>query len=220
MYSPIPVKGRSHFGSNYWQAYSPKLGRDVNFYSDLEYDHWVLIETDCTIKRFCEQPLKINGRFAGKEVASIFDMWIEYDDGKQEFREVKYERDLRPSSPKFEDVMRQTTLQREWCLHNNFSYRIITDSEIRTGKTYLDNLKVMLPYLNSRNNMAETDCYKVIKVIRNGSTKINAIYKELDTLPKYKIRSILYYLIYIKRISTNIKEKSLNGETEVWLDGK
>lgn len=41
MYSPINIKRSSKFGNHYWESYSPKLKRN-----DLEYDFWVLVETD------------------------------------------------------------------------------------------------------------------------------------------------------------------------------
>lgn len=111
--TPIEVKGRSHFGSNFWDAYSPKIKRDVNFYSDLEYDHWILVETDSRIKNFCEQPLKIEGLYNGKKAESIFDMWVQWDDGVNEFIEIKYSKDLIPKSKQYDRVKKQITLQQE-----------------------------------------------------------------------------------------------------------
>ncbi|WP_350302699.1 hypothetical protein [Peribacillus frigoritolerans] len=59
MYSPIPTKRSSKFGNNYWEAYSPKVKRNVRLFSDLEYDFWVLIETNPQISTYCERPLEI-----------------------------------------------------------------------------------------------------------------------------------------------------------------
>ncbi|KEP24869.1 hypothetical protein BA70_14805 [Bacillus zhangzhouensis] len=58
MYSPINIKRSSKFGNNYWEAYSPKLKRNVRLFSDLEYDFWVLVETDPKIPNFCERPFE------------------------------------------------------------------------------------------------------------------------------------------------------------------
>ncbi|MFJ7310831.1 Tn7 transposase TnsA N-terminal domain-containing protein [Peribacillus frigoritolerans] len=138
---PIPVKGRSHFGSNFWDAYSPKIKRDVNFYSDLEYDHWILVETDSKISTFCEQPLKIEGIYKGKKSESIFDMWLLWENGDNEFVEIKYSKDLLPGSKQFERVMKQITLQKEWCIKKGYKYTVKTEKEIRFNYIYLNNMR-------------------------------------------------------------------------------
>ena len=91
---PVWTPPRGRFNNNLWQVYSPKVDRVVNLYSDLEYDHWVLVETDPQIRLFCEQPRKIDVVIAGKSVSSIFDMWIERVTGEEEYREVKYADDV------------------------------------------------------------------------------------------------------------------------------
>ena len=52
-------KRNGRFGNNIWISYSPKLNRNITLYSDLEYDHWILIENDKNIKSFCEQPYHV-----------------------------------------------------------------------------------------------------------------------------------------------------------------
>ncbi len=59
MYTPIPMKRSTRYGNNYWEAFSNKMNRDVRFFSDLEYDHWILVEADLDIVAFCEQPMRI-----------------------------------------------------------------------------------------------------------------------------------------------------------------
>ncbi|MED0708838.1 DDE-type integrase/transposase/recombinase [Aneurinibacillus aneurinilyticus] len=56
-FQPVPLKRNAHYGSNYWEVYSPKIKRNVHLFSDLEYDHWVSVETNPQIKAFCEQPV-------------------------------------------------------------------------------------------------------------------------------------------------------------------
>jgi hypothetical protein len=90
MYTPIPIKRSSKYGNNYWVSYSSKLGRNVRLFSDLEYDHWLLIETDPFIVSFCEQPLCIRQEMETDFVESIFDMWTIDVNGTETFIEVKY----------------------------------------------------------------------------------------------------------------------------------
>jgi hypothetical protein len=75
MYTPLPIKRSTKYGSNYWEAMSVKMNRDVRFFSDLEYDNWILVECDPNIIRFCEQPMRIKIEWQYVWVESIFDMW-------------------------------------------------------------------------------------------------------------------------------------------------
>jgi hypothetical protein len=93
-FQPVLLKRNGRYGSNYWEVYSPKIGRNVRLFSDLEYDHWVMVETNPKIKTFCEQPLRIVEYIDGKRHESIFDMWVQWEDGTEMFIEVKYQKDL------------------------------------------------------------------------------------------------------------------------------
>lgn len=90
MYSPIPIKRSSKFGNNYWEAYSPKVKRNVRLFSDLEYDFWVLIETNPQVRAFCERPLKIEQMYEGKLMKVMFDMWVEWENKNEQFVEIRY----------------------------------------------------------------------------------------------------------------------------------
>ncbi|MGE7111499.1 hypothetical protein [Lysinibacillus sp. NPDC047702] len=52
-------------------AYSNKLKRTVYLFSDLEYEHWLQIESDPDIIEFCEQPIKMEIIHNGKVLSSI-----------------------------------------------------------------------------------------------------------------------------------------------------
>ena len=54
MYTPLIKTRTGRYGNNHWLVFSPKLKRDVNLFSDLEFDNWVLIETDPTVVTFCD----------------------------------------------------------------------------------------------------------------------------------------------------------------------
>ena len=137
---PIWTPPRGRFSNNLWQVYSPKVDRVVNLYSDLEYDHWVLVESDPHIRLFCEQPRKIVVVVAGKSVSSVFDMWIERVGGEEEYREVKYAADVARFS-------RQIGAQRAWCERAGVGYAVVTEREIRNRPQYLANWKLLLRYL-------------------------------------------------------------------------
>lgn len=79
------------YGNNYWVRNSYKIKRPVEFYSHLENDHHLFVMCDPDIVDFCEQPLKMEFEVDGDIRTSIIDMWVKYRDGREEFREIKYE---------------------------------------------------------------------------------------------------------------------------------
>ena len=66
MYKPLITDGSKKFGNNRWLSYSSKLKRDVYLFSDLEYEHWLLVESDPKIVEFCEQALLMESFINGK----------------------------------------------------------------------------------------------------------------------------------------------------------
>jgi hypothetical protein len=218
MYYPLNVKRSTHYGNNYWEAFSPKLNRNVRLFSDLEYDHWVLVETNTKIISFCEQPLSIQSIVNNKSVNSIIDMWVLYSNGKESFIEVKYSSELDPSNPKSIRSIRQTTAQRIWCEERNFNYQIITEKDIRSNHNYLDNMRTILPYLRTRTSPIETDKAKIIKKIRDTSITIAEIESSIPEIPSSRLRETLYHLIYEGIIMANVDKIPLSRNTEVWIN--
>lgn len=81
---------------------------------------------------FCEQPLKVTNHINGEAKSSIFDMYIKYDDGKQEFREIKYSSELNKPN-----VIDQIAIQSSWCNENGYEHIIQTEIEIRENRLLL-----------------------------------------------------------------------------------
>jgi hypothetical protein len=116
VYTPIDMKQSMKFGSEYWEVFSPKINRIAKFFSDLEYDHRVLVVTNPFIKTFCEQPLRIKQKINGKFVVSIIDMWVLYEDDAECFVEVKYANDA-VSDERSKNAI---GAQKLWCQENGF----------------------------------------------------------------------------------------------------
>ena len=58
-YSPVWQLAASRFGNNRWIVFSLELLRLVILYSDLEYGHVVIVESNYQIISYCEQPLRL-----------------------------------------------------------------------------------------------------------------------------------------------------------------
>ena len=135
MYTPQAMIRGNPSGSNYSEFYSFKLKRSIFGTSDLETDNCVLLDCNPRVLKYCEQPLTIEGIYEGQKRKTTFDVWVEYETG-EEFQEIKYKKDLQPISNKYQRVLQQTTLQKNWCLENGKAYTIRTEEDIRKNSHY------------------------------------------------------------------------------------
>lgn len=143
---PVWNPGRGSYGNNLWQAYSPKLGRNVKLYSDLEYYHWILVEATPGIVTFCEQPIKMLSRVDGRDRASYIDMWVQWQDGAEEYRELKYAKDI--AQIEFKPFLRrQIEIQTAWCERHGVEHLVITDEQVHANKLLLRNWRLILSIL-------------------------------------------------------------------------
>lgn len=218
MYQPVDIKRSMKYGNNYWEVYSPKIKRTVRFFSDLEYDNWVLIETNPNVINFCEQPKKIRYLFNGELVETIFDMWVLYNDGIEEFIEVKYSKELENTNPRAKRSIRQTTVQKLWCDENHFTHSIRTEKDIRGNKIYLNNMKQILSYMQTHCFNIEITKNIIFNCIKNQSTKIGDIVKNTSNLSVQIGMGSICLLIYKGYLNANIYERILDFETEVWIN--
>jgi hypothetical protein len=154
MYEPLITDGSKKYGNNRWLSYSSKLKRDVYLFSDLEYEHWLLVESNPKIVEFCEQALLIEVFVNGKLQTSIIDMWVKYDNGKEEFLEIKYSSDLSK-----EKVINQISIQKKWCNEHGFQHHIRTEEYIRANKLLLSNLKLLMKGSKQQKQQIEIDRY-------------------------------------------------------------
>lgn len=212
MYVPLIKKRTGRYGNNHWMVYSPKLKRDVNLFSDLELDHWVLLETDPNVETFCEQPDIASDEEDDR--TSILDTWVKYKDNTEVFIEIKYSNDLDN-----EDVQKQISTQKKWCEKNGKAHRVMTEKDIRNNLILLENLKEMIPYLLNSSTPVETDQHKISEQLRNGRVKIQNLHEKLKlTYPR--LFEAIFCMIYKGEIQADIDSKHLSPETEVWIGGE
>lgn len=217
MYKPIYPKGRGRYGNNYWEVYSTRINRVVKLYSDLEYDHWVLVEGNSNVDRFCEQPLKVVLYIAGKKYETIFDKWIKYKSGEEVFVEIKYSSELDPQNPKSVRALRQIEIQKAWCEERSFRYEIRTEQEIRKNPILLENTKALIPFIRNRRHPLELTCRKIVQLIRSQRVTLQQLY-EAFVGQKTEIFEAICWLIFEGTLRSNIDQVRLGTQTEVWIN--
>ena len=138
--TPIDMPRGTHYGNNYWMFHSRKVGRRVTAFSNLEYANLLKLEMNPEVEYYCEQPCKQVVNIDGKKYDTVFDVYIVYKDGREEFQEVKYEEELESDTDQGKRSRKQIEIQKHWCLQNGYPYKVVTDKDIYIGKYTLRNL--------------------------------------------------------------------------------
>lgn len=140
---PLNMERSKHYCSNYWQFRSRKLGRRVTAFSNLEYWNLLCLEMDPELAHYCEQPCEQTVNIDGERHKTVFDVYVVYRDGREEFQEVKYRQELDAQDEKGERSRRQVDVQRHWCAQNGYAHAVRTDAEILRGPYTARNLSLL-----------------------------------------------------------------------------
>jgi len=203
MYTPLKL-GRGNFGSNYWSVYSHRLGRAVNLYNDLEYDHWVLIESNYHIEKYCEKPKEIIGYIKGKKVKSCFDMWIK--DGTMEtFVRIRY---------KGKETAKELLLK-DWSVKNGINYILKNEDDIRFNMILLDNLKLILSFTRNRSYLVDIDIFKILKLVKKDTVTISQIILTFPEIPPSRVYESISRMIFDGIIQCNIDSEIFGPNLDV-----
>lgn len=125
---------RAHHASSLWYVYSPRTNSDWVLRGDLEWDHFVLTESDPRIKDIDFSPVPVDGVFEdGARYQTILDAVVTYCDGSVEWREVK------PVDASCERTERQRRAQVEAAGVAKVGYSRWTETEIYANPLKLAN---------------------------------------------------------------------------------
>ncbi|MGG4217821.1 hypothetical protein ABEW32_06285 [Paenibacillus jamilae] len=160
MYSPVR-KIENEMGRNRFYVFSKRLGREVRLYNSLQYDHWVLTETDLSVLDYCERPHKITVSVAGKVVETVFDMWIK-SANEEKFIFIKYSSQIDPDDKRSsQKAIYEMYAQKIWCAENNKTHCVLTELDIRINPIIISNKKTLIPYYLPVNDIKK-DLYDLI----------------------------------------------------------
>lgn len=222
LYTPLDMPRGSKYGSDYFVAYSYKLRRSIKLYSNLEYKNWLTLEMNPTVKTFCEQPYEAKMLVNGKKKRTIFDMWVCYVDGREEFQEIKYSTYLTGTDKYSVRSQEQIQFQEKWCKLCNMPYVVWTEKEIEPGPFFIENLL----HLSSRikrysHALANTFYENIQKVVSTHSCPIISLSQKFGTtISDNELLSIMAFAYYDGLITMNLNDAFYSPDTEVSLLGK
>ena len=138
---PMPVRQPRNFGGSHMLVRFPsfKLGRMVRCESRLEGDYAELLDFDPAVTWFEEQPFTIQYIHGDRQFRYTGD-FATVEAGRRFLIECKptcaVDRD---------DNQRRCAAARAWCADHGYSFRLVTDADIRRGHR-LANVKRLRPY--------------------------------------------------------------------------
>ena len=211
-YSPVWTLPASRFGNNRWIFYSVKLGRLVTSYSDLEHDNCVRVEADPSVVCYCEQPLRVRVKTPSGFVTTVFDMWLLYDSGREEFREVKYLAQLKELK-----VQRQIAAQRLWCERESKAHEVFDESRIRQDPLLLTNWKFILRCLASYHRHDFTSIRaKILQLLTSGSMTLGDLQRAI-TAQANCVRTAVFTLLHDGQITAPLDRYTITTALQLAL---
>ncbi len=180
-----------------------KSNGDVDFESMLEAEHLLLLDHDPKVRTYDVQPVHIP--VSGVPRGYVPDALVEFypdEDGviaSPELREVKSTRDLQINetkyAPKFEEA-------RKYCEHRGWSFRIITEREIRTPR--LGNVKFLRAY-ERQEHPQEMLRLVLDRMAELGSTNSATLLKSIsaDADEQLNWMPVLWHLVATRQIDVD-----------------
>jgi hypothetical protein len=198
------------YGSNNWDMYGLKVGREARFFSDLEYYNWVRTEANPDVEWYCEQPLKVSEKVKGEMVGTIFDLVTLYKNGEIEFSEVKYQEDVA-------DAETQISAQEIWCEKNGFVHKVRTENEILDNEYIVDNWITILSdltFFKGRSNPMHEEF--VSKVLGQSELfTLGDLYQLSEEIGEGHLKAAVFNLIYTGKLMADLGSKTFNRHTRL-----
>lgn len=212
MFTPIPLSKSEKTGIGYWEGFSPKLKRDVTLLGDLEYDHWLFVETNPSISNYCERPTFIKVITNGKVYTSKPSLWVKYKDNSESLIKVI---DIRMKHTK--KIQDEIYIEEYWCKEKNMSHNVIHNLEIRSNQTLLSNNKLLISIVSNRPSPIDIDLHLISQFLSKERKHLYQIKERLiDRISEIRITEAICWLIFQGKVESNMDKVPIGPKLEVW----
>lgn len=174
-------------------AYSPRMRRDVVFPSELEYWHFILLESDPSVLSVDYTPTKKIALVGDDVHGTVLDAVVALKDGIIEWREVKYSDDDQTRT------VHQRQAQEEAAYQEGAIYRRFTEREIFScGSTKLLNWMEIVAWLSAVRDRPTLEFDLAVSRLlkENGSATIS----EIQALSDSRSSSACYVAAAFKKL--------------------
>ena len=196
--------------------WSPRLQHHVALMSELEWAHWIIVESDWRCKFYECQLGYLQVFVDGKSVGSIPDMYLEMIDGSRVLREIK-PKEL-AEDPENEKVRRQLAAQRAAAVMLGLRHEVWTEAEIFANAMLVGNWRRILPYLKGERSgrMAELmgDVHLYLKRVEAASLlEIESVFEK----QRIDCRTAVLWLLHQGRLAADVDKRAFGLKTRFRL---
>jgi len=204
---PTPVALPKRFARNTNHFYAPctKAGRYVEMFSQLEFDHWAVLQMDPLVLDLCEQPQEVHGELNGKPAGYVFDLWIRWLDGREKFRDVKPSEEHVAASDG-NTVPPKWSLAVDWAQRNRREIDWVTEKEVYSNIQLVRNARHCVPYAWQAYTDDDPELLDRIEafVKERGALSLYELEKCLRTDDPGRVRANTVYLIAHGRVFADL----------------
>lgn len=205
----MPVREISNRGGQIIGHFpSVTMGRMIGYESLIERDYLYLIDQDRRVTWFEEQPLTIAYVHEGKTRHYTPDV-LQHEDARRVLVECK------PASlTDTEENQRKFAAAREWCAARGYTFRVVTEREIRRPYR-LANVKLVTQF--ARHTVSPDVRGRVFAVLADGPMSISGVAAGLCPEEPQRLIVDMLHLIYHHEIAAPLEDAPLRGDTMVQL---
>lgn len=138
-----------------WFQFSPKANRDFVLSSDLEYGHFLLVESDTSIAEVDYAPAKRVARVAGEVLATCVDAEVVLKSGEVVWREVKCSEDIEQGAANRASL--QILVQLQAAKDAAVTHEVLTEKEIFANPQRIRNWHRIVAWLAATREWALHD---------------------------------------------------------------
>lgn len=136
---------RGHHRSNLWYVYSPKSKSDVVLRSNLEFLHFLLVESHPDIVEVDYAPKKQVASLSGEAFGTIVDAVCKLRSGAIIWREVKYAKDVEHGAQTRANLQLMTQLKASGLA--GVTHEVVTEDQIYGRAQRLHNWMRIIPWI-------------------------------------------------------------------------
>lgn len=183
---PNPIAVARSRGAHRFEVFSPKLARRLTFHERGALDQWVLIESDPSIRTFCERPgfVLIDGR------RYLADFWVKGSDREELL--------LLSDSVASGELKTRADLEATW-----FSVRCVQQAELAAARVWIDNWRRMLPCIVATRGLLPTSLLDAIERFVDRPQPLITIEREFSTGDPTLVRAAIFNLLHAGRLSAS-----------------
>jgi hypothetical protein len=220
LFAPVTSTATGVKPRNLWDGYSLKSGRDTEAFDDLQYDYWISIEANPSIESHCERPVQDCSWVEGHLIKFTIDSWVRWRDGRQEFRAIRRECDVRRDARGeiLDEVLRA---QKQWAARCGYQFEIVTDATIRADFQWLQSWKLILHFLKVHQwTVLDANVFSAAEVAMEGCAAIelgHLISVLQKTYPGERASVAVYRLLHAGQLSADLRGRLIGRRTKLSL---